>query len=272
MAGIRLRFVGTAGILSTHSEQCSDHAICQRLRSSKQGIDHCNRYIEELILDTKPDQLSCNRCDAGLTNFCYPLRLNGDTLGYLVTGGYAVGPIEAAAKNRLRHLLGRRGVKDMDAALREFEEATLVVNAAKHEALKRWLQMAASALLRSLELGEDASERPLPSYIVKICSIVQTRYQEPPSLPDAAQICKLSEGYFCRAFHTHTGLRYLEYIQAVRIEHFIQILNSRPISITDAAFDVGFNSISQFNRVFKKHKGKSPRQWRNEACIQSLSP
>lgn len=267
MAGVQLRLIGPAGLGREIANPCSKHVLCERVRECPQGVEHCRRYLEELIVETKTVQLSCNKCDAGLTNFCVPLRLGGDTLGYLITGGYLMEPIDNAAKNRLRHLLGRIGVADLDSAVTEFEEATMSINTAKHEALQRWLQLAADSLIRSLELREGASDRPLPQFIVKICSVIQKKYQDPPTLPEAAEICNLSEGYFCRAFHEHTGLRFMEYIHAVRVEHFCQMLSHSDVSITDAAFSVGFNSLSQFNRVFKKLKGKSPRQWRNETSL-----
>lgn len=264
MAGLRLRLIGPAGLGPEGSAPCKEAVLCYRVRSYRQGLDHCNKYLEGLVVDSRHEDISCNKCDAGISNFCIPLRLGGETLGYLITGGYLIEPVDNSAKNRLRHLLGRMGIDDMDLALAEFEEATQSVNQAKHEALQRWLQMAAYSLIRSLELRDGATERPLPAFIMKICAIIQKQFQEPPSMSDAASICNLSEGYFCRAFHEHTGLRYVEYIQAVRVEHFCHTIQESETSITDAAFEVGFNSLSQFNRVFRKMKGTSPRQWRNQ--------
>lgn len=243
---------------------CSDSALCQRVRSNAQGGTHCQRYLEGLVKDAQADDFSANPCDAGLAGFCVPLRFAGETLGYLMAGGYRVGEIDAFSRNRLRHLLDRLHVDDVDEALYEFEHHTVSMTEAKDIALQRWLKLAAESLIRSLELKGDDTERPLPTFIVKICSLIQREYEHPPSLVEAAEICGLSEGYFCRAFHGFTGLRYVEYIHAVRIEHVCDLLMDPKISITEAAFAVGFQSLSQFNRVFRKLKGMSPRQWRSE--------
>lgn len=193
-----------------------------------------------------------------------PLRFGGETLGYLLAGGYRTGEVDHLTRNRLRHLLDRMNIRNIGDALNEYEHDTIAVSEVKHEALRRWLQMAAASLIKSLELRSDITERPLPTFIIKICAVIQQRYQHPPTLAEAAAICGLSEGYFCRAFHEFTGLRFIEYIHAVRIEHVCDALLHPEANITEAAFAVGFNSLSQFNRVFRKLKGMPPRQWRKE--------
>ncbi len=262
IAGIDLRLVGPTCKLGEVTNPCSDNPLCERVQSTTQGRAHCRRYVEELVIDTQFEHVSCNRCDAGLTGFCVPLRLGGETLGYLLAGGYRTGQVAPLTRNRLRHLLERMNFSEVDDALREFEHETLSVSEAKHEALKRWLRLAADTLIKSLELKNGATDRPLPTFIVHICSVIQRRYQDPPTLRQAAEMCKLSEGYFCRAFHEFTGLRFVEYIHAVRVEHVCRLLNDPGVSVTEAAFAVGFNSLSQFNRVFLKLKGITPRQWR----------
>ena len=264
IAGINLRLIGPKYKISEVSEPCSQNALCGRIQSFSQGQKHCRRFIEGLVLECQTSALVCNRCDAGLVGISVPLRLGGETLGYLLTGGYRTDPVDPQSRNRVRHLLGRMHVDQVGEALIEYESATEVANEPKHEAIKRWLKLAAGALIKSLELRDDASEHPLPAFVIKICSVIQERYKYPPSLGEAAQICNLSEGYFSRAFHEHTGLRFVEYIHAVRVEHVCDMLLDSRMSITEAAFEVGFNTLSQFNRVFRKVKGASPREWRKE--------
>ncbi len=264
IAGFPLRLVGPSCMAAEMSVPCSNNELCKHIRNQPKGFAHCQRYVEELVIKANSQDFSCNRCDAGLTGFCVPVKINGDTLGYLIAGGYRTGDLNASNRNRMRHLLRRMNIPDINSVLAEYEQSTLSVSDAKHAALQRWLKLAADTLIRSLELSEDMSERPLPTFIIKICSVIQRQYQNPPNLKEAAEICNLSEGYFCRAFHKFTGLRFVEYIHAVRIEHVCDLLLHREMTITDAAFEVGFHSLSQFNRVFLRLKGISPRQWRSE--------
>ncbi|WOO40660.1 helix-turn-helix domain-containing protein [Rubellicoccus peritrichatus] len=269
MVGIRLRLVGPTHQGLEIQTPCSDSALCQRVRGLQSGRVHCQRYTEALVANSGQEQLACGECDAGLTGFCVPLRISGETIGYLLAGGYRLGELDLCRTNRLRHLMGRLGIPDEAALLQEYENETIEITREKHAAMQRWLQLAADSLIRSLELRDDACERPLPTFVTKICSIIQQNYRNPPSLSEAARICGLSEGYFCRAFHEFTGLRFVEYIHAVRIEQVCELIQDDRASITEAAFDAGFQSISQFNRVFRKLRGVSPRDWRREQLVLS---
>ena len=269
MTGIDLRLVGPNRKASEMSLPCGDNSLCQRVQSVEQGCRQCRRFVEELVIETQNERLASSQCDAGLTGFCLPLRLHGEILGYLLAGGYRTGSLDITTRNRLRHLLGRMKIPDESAALREYETSTVTMDNQQEAAIHRWLQLAADALIRSLELRHEDNDRPMPNFVVKICAVIQREYMDPPSQPEAARICALSEGYFSRAFHQHTGLRYVEYIHAVRIEHVCDLLMNPDCSITEAAFTVGFQSLSQFNRVFRKQKGMPPRQWRRQHHAQS---
>lgn len=264
IAGTTLRLVGPSVKASELAIPCTRGPLCDRVRSVAHGREHCQRFVSELIIDTRHERLACMQCDAGLSGICVPLRMGGETLGYLLAAGFRSSEPSQTSRNRLRHLLGRMGVPDEASALEAFENDMVSLTAAKEAALRRWLQMVAVALIRSLELNETTIDCPLPSFVVKVCSVIQRRYKEPPSLGEAAELCGLSEAYFCRAFHRFTGLRFVEYIHAVRIEHACELLAEHRIKITEIAFAVGFNSLSQFNRVFRKLKGVAPRQWRSD--------
>ena len=264
MTGVQLRLVGPYGETAEKVALCSSSSFCKKVQSNPQGSAHCWRCAERLIDCAKSEEPFVSVCDAGLTSLCVPLRLGNEILGYLVAGGYRIEKVDLISRNRLRHLLERMNISEEIPALEALEQATVAISEARHSAIQRWLQLAAVNLIRNLESRKDIAERPLPAFVIKICSVIQRRYTNPPSLCEAADICGLNKSYFCRAFHEFTGLRFVEYIQAVRIEQVCKQLADRGRSITDIAFSVGFQSISQFNRVFRKFKGTAPRQWRSE--------
>lgn len=76
-----------------------------------------------------------------------------------------------------------------------------------------------------------------------------------------------SQSAFNRAFKKHTDATPFEYINQCRINDAVEILSDpaqKKKSINQVAEEVGFNSISSFNRAFKKTTGKSPTQFRKE--------
>ncbi len=63
-------------------------------------------------------------------------------------------------------------------------------------------------------------------------------------------------------FKKATGLTFTEYLSRIRVEKAKSYLLNPHIRISEVAFEVGFQSLSQFNRVFKKITGQSPSQFR----------
>lgn len=87
---------------------------------------------------------------------------------------------------------------------------------------------------------------------------IEKNYQEDITLTDAAKACGFSEYYFSRIFKEATGKSFVNFLNDYRISKAEKLLIDSNISITDAAFASGFNSIVTFNRIFKKVKGLSP--------------
>ncbi|MEM6768794.1 MAG: AraC family transcriptional regulator [Bacteroidota bacterium] len=69
---------------------------------------------------------------------------------------------------------------------------------------------------------------------------------------------------FCRWFRKHTGLSFITYLNKSRIEAACQILLVSDRSVKTIAYEVGFESISHFNRTFKKYIGISPLEYRKK--------
>jgi AraC-like DNA-binding protein len=88
------------------------------------------------------------------------------------------------------------------------------------------------------------------------------RYQEDISVEDVAAIVHMTPTSFCKFFKKHSMKTYIGFLNEVRIEKACQLLiNKQTESISEAAFEVGFNNIVHFNRVFKQITGMSPRQY-----------
>lgn len=87
---------------------------------------------------------------------------------------------------------------------------------------------------------------------------IEKNFQYNISLKDAAKACGFSEYYFSRIFKEATGKSFVNFLNDYRVSNAEKLLMNSDISITDAAYASGFNSIVTFNRIFKKKKGLSP--------------
>ena len=89
-------------------------------------------------------------------------------------------------------------------------------------------------------------------------------FQEEITLSQIAKEAALTKTAFCRFFKARTNKTYQQFLKELRLEHACQLLQSEKSQklIADIAFECGFNSVSNFNRYFKKEKGVSPLQYR----------
>ncbi len=91
---------------------------------------------------------------------------------------------------------------------------------------------------------------------------INENFADELSLTTLAKIANLSANYFSEKFKDVTGVNFAEYIARARVEKARDLLQNSNLRITAIAFDAGFQSLSQFNRVFKKITGQSPTQFR----------
>src|SRR5439155_1180856 len=82
------------------------------------------------------------------------------------------------------------------------------------------------------------------------------------ALEAGANIVNMSANYFSEKFKEATGVRFVEYVARSRVEKARNLLQNPKLRVSEVAFEVGFQSLSQFNRAFKKITGQSPSDCR----------
>lgn len=92
---------------------------------------------------------------------------------------------------------------------------------------------------------------------------IRANSARPIRLEDAAEVAHLSQGAFSRTFSALTGSSFNAYLNGVRIERSLEIMEAAPDKkILDVALESGFESLRTFNRAFKQIKGATPRELR----------
>jgi AraC-like DNA-binding protein len=91
---------------------------------------------------------------------------------------------------------------------------------------------------------------------------IELHYDEELSLADLATIMGSSPSYFSRLFRNEVGMPLFEYINRTRIQKACLLLRNPGLPITRIALDVGYNSVSFFNRYFRRVMNVSPREYR----------
>jgi AraC-like DNA-binding protein len=125
-------------------------------------------------------------------------------------------------------------------------------------------------LLTELEVIEMllAHEESIPKHraepvqIWKARKFIEAHSDGELSLRKVAKAVNISANHLSEKFKQVTGMNFVEYIAHTRFKNACHLLRNSNLRVSEIAFAVGFQSLSQFNRVFKKLSGKSPTQYR----------
>jgi AraC-like DNA-binding protein len=104
--------------------------------------------------------------------------------------------------------------------------------------------------------------RAEPVEIWKARKFIRELSDEELSLTKVAKFVHISANHLSEKFKQVTGVNFVDYVARIRIEKACDLLQDRHVRISEIAFAVGFQSLSQFNRVFKKLSGRSPSAYR----------
>ena len=98
--------------------------------------------------------------------------------------------------------------------------------------------------------------------IEKVMEYLNENFQNPISLSEVAELTNMAESAFSRFFKARTGITFIDSLTEIRLGHASRILLDTTQSISEIAYKTGFNNISNFNRIFKKKKGCTPKEFK----------
>ena len=149
--------------------------------------------------------------------------------------------------------------------LKRLEQAyfqTRVIKRKQFESVLRLLSVFAqhlSGLSNQLMVSNEAAEAPA---ITRAREYIAEHHSDEVSLGDVARAVNMSAFYFCKSFKKATGVTFTVYLSRVRVEKVKNLLLNPHTRVSEAAFEAGFQSLSQFNRVFRRIAGESPSDYR----------
>ena len=120
----------------------------------------------------------------------------------------------------------------------------------------------------ALQLGDEANRAVLatnsaqPQSVKDAIAFLKERLCEKVSLDEVADHVQICSFQLCRLFKKHTGITMTEYVNRLRVEQARKRLVDPGRQIAEVAHEVGFSSLSQFNRNFLKIAGESPSEYR----------
>lgn len=99
--------------------------------------------------------------------------------------------------------------------------------------------------------------------VQKVQEYINTHYKEEIRLAELAELVGMTPTAFSRFFKLRTGRSISDYLIDIRLGHATRALVDSTDSVAEICYECGFNNISNFNRIFKKKKGNSPKVFRD---------
>ena len=242
-----------------------ENPFCALMAKSVEGCKAC--YAAQCKLESGAQlEAKTVMCFAGMCETSVPVRIGDKTVAFLQTGQVLLHRPDHAQFDALARTLGRSGPRP---DLKDIEEAwfrTRVIPPKQYEALIHLIQIFARTLAACGNHLVRTQEAPRRPEISKACDFIEAHFRDEIPLATVARAAGMSANYFCEKFTGATGINFVEYLTRVRIEGARDLLRSTALRISEIAFEVGFQSLSQFNRAFRKIEGCTPRECRAAAA------
>jgi len=236
--------------------------LCNIIRSTQEGMRRCEgcdrRHHARAGADGKSKLYTCH---AGFLDMAIPIMVQGKHVATISSGQVLAEQPSGAAFRRMCRRLAWLGIPVLRLR-KAYDRAPWMPRdhlASVMHLLETFSSQMCGSAWRIREL-EASLERP---QIRKARAVVEERFRESDlRLSDAADVAGISVAHFSHVFHKETGVPFTSYVRSRRIEEAKRLLAETDKTITEICFVCGFNSLTHFNRVFRRGEGCSPKQYR----------
>jgi AraC-like DNA-binding protein/ligand-binding sensor protein len=236
--------------------------FCQLMAGRNKTCANC-LVLQQQAEDTARTESKTLQCFAGLSEAAVPVRVGEQVLGHLQTGQILLqAPTAAGFKAVSRQISADTSPKDV-AKIKAAYFGTRVLTKTQFESIVRLLSVFSqhlSSISNQVMVQESTAESPV---VAKARAYIQEHFTGEISVGEVARAVNMSTFYFCKVFKSGTGLTFTDYLARLRVESVKQQMLNPHVRVSEAAFAAGFQSLSQFNRVFRRIAGESPSDYRD---------
>ena len=238
-----------------------ENPFCALIAGTSRSCAACLQ-VQQKLVQSAANEPATITCRYGLCETAVPLKFGPQTVGFLQTGQVMLQKPTEAAFNRAVGQAAKLGVDINHPQEREAYFQTPVVSDKKLESSSRLLSIFADHLSmkgNQLALLEGSAE---PAMIIKVRKFIDGHYMENLSLACISKAVNASLFHFCKVFRKTAGITFTEFVSRTRVEKGKQLLLNQNLRVSEIAYEIGFRSLTHFNRMFKRVTGESPTQYR----------
>ena len=238
-----------------------ENPFCALMAKSNESCAQC--YTLQCKVEEEAQfQPKTLKCYAGLCETAVPVRVGESVIAFLHTGQVLLQRPDKAQFKQIAATLLRWGAEVDLKKLEECYFSTRVLTLKQYQALIELLNAFARQLASCCrDLLLQAQQKDSPA-IGRARSFIANHSDEELSLASVARVANMSATYFSAKFKEVGGINFVDYVARTRVEKARNLFLNPDRRVSEVAFEVGFQSLSQFNRSFKKIAGQSPRETR----------
>ncbi len=240
-----------------------NNSLCNILQGDSAVCGTC-AMMHERLRELGQSESYTDQCFAGLTESVVPVKLGEQVIGYLQTGQVLMQEPDDQEIDEIVDNLKELGVTLSKTNIRDLYLENHVMPKEQYDAVIRMLEIFAghlSTIVNQLALDKTDAEKE-PERVAMARAYIVEHLEENLSLPRVAEAVNTSSFYFSRMFKQVTGHTFTEYLAMARIERAKKLMRDNNKNITQIAYESGFQSLSQFNRVFRKVQNEAPGTFR----------
>lgn len=98
--------------------------------------------------------------------------------------------------------------------------------------------------------------------ILKAIDYINHNYSMPVGIDEVSRVALLSQSYFSYLFKNITSKTFIEYLNSIRISKAMELLKATDKKVLEISYEVGFNNVNHFNRIFRQQVGNTPVHYR----------
>ncbi len=244
-----------------HARNPHRNPFCVLMSRQSKTCAACLRVQQDLAENAKTDAYTTT-CFAGLCDSAVPVRLGDQVVGYLQTGQVLLKKPSQSQLTRIEEQLNEWKIPHVEAEVRDAWMQSPVMNKKGYDAALQLVKIFAEHLSVASNQLAIRAENTEPPAIKRARVFIQEHLGERLSLSMVAGALHMSTFYFCKMFRKSTGLNFTDYVARERIEKAKNLLLNPNLRVSEIAYEVGFQSLTHFNRVFRRIVGRTPTVFR----------
>ncbi len=240
-----------------------ENTFCALMAEKSHTCGACLQLQEKLTQDAM-NKPATRTCAYGLCETAVPVKLGPQTIGFLQTGQVMRQKPTEASFLRAVEQARKLGVDIANEQTRRAYFETPVASQRKLDSVSSLLAIFADHLAMKANQIAVQTANAEPPIVAKAKQFIREHYTEDLSLGRVSSSVNTSLFYFCKLFRKCTAITFTQFVSRTRVEKAKNLLLNPNLRTSEVAFEVGFGSLTHFNRMFKRIVGQSPTEYRGK--------